>query len=108
MVTAEKRASPPRTGCVQVLAARDWRAALSSPRAGGELNSEPTTEKRKRAHKAVVDRREESLMAPAHESDEDKTFIVRVANCWAGEIPFANVQHPRPVSHDRKCRRDDE
>ena len=43
-------------------------AELSSPRAGGELNSEPTTEKRNRAHKAAVDRREDSVMEPAHES----------------------------------------
>jgi hypothetical protein len=32
------------------------RAALSDPFAGGELNSEPTTEKRKRAQQAEVDR----------------------------------------------------
>src|SRR3989304_3045762 len=56
MVTGANRTSRPLTGWVQVFSARARRAALSYPRAGGELNSEPTTEKRKRAHKAEVDR----------------------------------------------------
>ncbi len=56
MVAAEKQTSPAVTGCVQVFAARERRAALSSPRGGGALSSAPTTEKRKRAHKAAVDR----------------------------------------------------
>lgn len=82
-------------------------AEVSSPRAGGEVNSEPTTEKRKRAHTDAVVLREESLMTSAHESDEDKTFIVRMANCGAREMLFTNAQCRRPASHDRKCRRDD-
>jgi len=82
-------------------------AEVSSPREGGEVKSEPTTEKRKRAHTDEVDRKEESLMTSAHESGEDKTFIVRMANCGGREIPFANAQCLRPVSHDQRCRRDD-
>src|ERR1035441_9255653 len=55
MVATAKRTSPPLTGCVQVFSANKPRATLSSPGAGGALNSEPTTEKRKRAHRAAVD-----------------------------------------------------
>jgi hypothetical protein len=54
MVTAEKRASRPVTGCDQVMAARERIADWSVPRAGGELKSEPTTENRNRAHWAPV------------------------------------------------------
>src|SRR4051812_19052302 len=55
MVTAEKRTSRPVVGWVQVLWARDRMAALRPPRGGGELNRAPTTEKRKRAHRAAVE-----------------------------------------------------
>src|SRR3990167_3463271 len=55
MVTVAKRTSRPVTGCVQFFSASTRMAAFSSPRAGGALNSEPTTEKRNRAHKREVD-----------------------------------------------------
>jgi hypothetical protein len=45
-----------RYAWAQVFSARARKAALSCPRAGGELNSEPTTEKRNRAQEAEVDR----------------------------------------------------
>ena len=46
-------------------------AALSSPRAEGELNNEPTTEKRKRAHKAAVEHWEFLVITSPHESGEN-------------------------------------
>ena len=55
MVTAENWTSRPVTGCDQVFAARERMAVLSAPRGGGELKSEPTTEKRNRAHRAPVE-----------------------------------------------------
>jgi hypothetical protein len=54
------------------LAARDSRAAWSSPRAGGALNSEPTTEKRKRAHKAGVDGMEGLVITGPHKIEYTK------------------------------------
>src|SRR5208283_1190280 len=66
MVAAEKQTSPAVTGCVQVFAARERRAALSSPRGGGALSSVPTTEKRKRAHKAAVDRSDFRVIKSPH------------------------------------------
>jgi hypothetical protein len=56
MVTAENWTGAPLAGCVQVLEAKSWRASFNAPRGGGELNSEPTTEKRKRAHNMGVER----------------------------------------------------
>ena len=47
------RAFRPVIGCVQSFSASAWMAALSSPRGGGELNSEPITENRKRAQTMV-------------------------------------------------------
>jgi hypothetical protein len=55
MVAAANWTSRPLVGCDQVLAARERMAALIAPRAGGELKSEPMTEKRKRAHESPGD-----------------------------------------------------
>src|SRR4051812_12834257 len=70
MVTAEKRTSRPVVGWVQVRAARDRMAALRSPRGGGELNSTPTTEKRKRAHRAAVEAGGVGVMEAPREAGE--------------------------------------
>jgi hypothetical protein len=67
MVEAAKRTSRPLTGWVQVFSASERMLAVSSPRAGGALNSEPTTEKRNRAHKTAVDRSCLEVIAAPHE-----------------------------------------
>src|SRR3954463_9084357 len=70
MVTAEKRTSRPVGGGVQVLAARDRMASLRPPRGGGELNSVPMTEKRKRAHRAAVEAGGVGVMRAPREAGE--------------------------------------
>src|SRR3954469_10755940 len=70
MVTAEKRTARPVVGWVQVLAARDRMAALRAPRGGGELNRAPTTEKRKRAHRAAVEAGGVVVMGAPREAGE--------------------------------------
>src|SRR5208283_2929285 len=76
MVATAKRTSPPLTGCVQVFSANKSRATLSSPGAGGALNSEPTTEKRKRAHRAAVDGSDFwVIMSPRKKGNRVKTTV---------------------------------
>src|SRR5271163_1685236 len=75
MVTAEKRASRPVTGCDQVMAARERIAEQSVPRAGGELKSEPTTENRNRAHWAPVELGVDWIITPPHEWGEGTATI---------------------------------
>src|SRR6185437_11040512 len=70
MVTAEEWTSRPVVGWVQVLAARDRMAALRSPRGGGEFNSAPMTEKRKRAHRAAVEAGGVGVMRAPREAGE--------------------------------------
>jgi hypothetical protein len=56
-------------------------ALLSDPRAGGELNKEPTTEKRKRAHRAPVELGGVWVITSPHEWGERTvtTFIQRLS-----------------------------
>jgi hypothetical protein len=78
MVTAENSTGSPFTGCVQVLAARSWRASFNAPRGGGELNSEPTTEKRKRAHNIGVEQSGSGIInisSPTGERNDVETHV---------------------------------
>ena len=54
MVAAANWTLRPLTGWDHILSARSWIADLSALGAGGELRSEPTTENRNRAHRALV------------------------------------------------------
>src|SRR3954447_7710576 len=98
MVTAEKRTSRPVVGWVQVLAARDRMAALRSPRGGGELNSTPTTEKRKRAHRAAVEAGGVGVMrAPREAGEAVKRSVASVLRpAGRGSVGASSADRGRP------------
>src|SRR5271168_468082 len=95
MVTAEKQTSRPFTGCDQVLAARQPMAVLSAPRAGGELRSGPTTENRKRAHRAPVELLGVWVITSPHKTSEGSaiTSIGRPAGVHKAHALRAGCYH---------------